>query len=91
LEIYEQKEEHFGVGKKKPIKAVTEALARYFEIYDMDNGTIHSQVFSMLYLSDKYYRYSDICKTLHIGKTTLVRYVAKYNELAKKIVKRLNY
>ena len=72
------------------MKIVVEALSRYFEIYDMDNGTIHSQVFSMLYLSQKRYTYKVICEKLHISKNTLVRYVTKYEELALKILNRLN-
>ena len=71
------------------LQIVLEALSRYYEIYDMDNGTIHSQVFSMLYLSPSYYTYRQICESLYISKNTLVRYISKYNELALKISKRL--
>ena len=33
----------------KRVQIVKEVILRYYEIYDMDNGTIHSKVFSMLY------------------------------------------
>lgn len=72
----------------KRLRMPIESLTNYFEIYDMDNGTIHLRVFSMLYLSQKHYTYREICETLHIGKNTLVRYSAKYEELALKVIKR---
>ena len=74
----------------KRLLIVKEVMLRYFDVYDMDNGTIHSKVFSMLYFSQKYYTYKTICETLHISKNTLIRYIAKYDELALKILKRLN-
>lgn len=73
----------------KQLLIVKEVLLRYFEIYDMDNGTIHFKVFSMLYQAQKYHTYSTICKTLHIGKNTLIRYIAKYDELALKVMARI--
>lgn len=69
---------------------VKEIMLRYFEISDMDRGTIHTQVFTMLYLSKKHYTYKVICETLHISKNTLVRYVDKYDELAAKILRQLD-
>ena len=75
--------------EKARLQIVIEVMARYYEIYDMDNGTIHSKVFSMLYRSSIFYTYKDICKTLSISKNTLIRYVSKYDELAKKVLKRL--
>lgn len=74
----------------KRLLIVNEVIARYLEIYDMDNGTIHSKVFSMLYLSAKYYTYNAICQTLHISKNTLIRYVFKYDNLALKMLDKLN-
>ena len=74
----------------KQLLIVKEAILRYFEIYDMDNGTIHSKVFSMLYLSPTYYTYTTICETLHISKNTLVRYITKYDNLALKVLEKVN-
>ena len=74
----------------KKLQIISECILRYYEIYDMDNGTIHSQVFTMLYLSDRHYTYSQICERLYISKNTLIRYIERYNELAKKIQERLN-
>lgn len=74
----------------KKLQIISECILRYYEIYDMDNGTIHSQVFTMLYLSDKHYTYSQICDRLYISKNTLIRYIEKYNKLAIKIQERLN-
>ncbi len=75
----------------KRLKIVVSVLERYFQVYDMDNGTVHSQVFAMLYLSDKYYTYNQICKAVHIGKNTLVRYIEKYEKLAVKIFNQLKF
>ena len=74
----------------KRLKIVVSVLERYFQIYDLDNGTVHSQVVRLLYLTDKYYTYNQICETVHIGKNTLVRYIAKYEELAVRIFNQLN-
>lgn len=74
----------------KKLQIISECILRYYEIYDMDNGTIHSQVFTMLYLSEKHYTYSQICERLYISKNTLIRYIERYNQLAKKIEERLN-
>ncbi len=77
-------------NNKIAFEKITIILQRYYKIYDMDNGTIHSQVFAMLYLSQKYYSYRTICEKLNISKNTLIRYIVKYDELALKIVERLN-
>lgn len=77
-------------AEHKRLLIAREAILRYLEIYDMDNGTIHFKVFSMLYLSPTYYTYTAICETLHISKNTLVRYIAKYDNLALKVIKKLN-
>lgn len=84
------KKTDYKSAEHKRLRIVAETMSRYFQIYDIDNGTVHLQVFSMLYLSDKYYTYNQICKTVHIGKNTLIRYIAKYEELAVKIFNRLN-
>lgn len=72
------------------MKIVVSVMERYFEIYDIDNDTVHSRVFNMLYLSEKYYTYNQICKAVSISKNTLIRYIAKYEELAERILARLH-
>lgn len=72
------------------LKIIVEVLLHYFEIYDIDNGTVHSRVFEMLYLSAKYYTYNQICEATFISKNTLVRYVAKYEKLALRVSEQLN-
>lgn len=52
----------------KRLQIVVNTISRYLQIYDLDNGTVHSQVFTMLYTSDKYYTYNQICNTAHISK-----------------------
>lgn len=76
--------------KYKQLCIVKEVILRYYEIYDIDKGTIHTKVFTMLYLSHKYYTYKEICESLNISKNTLIRYVEKYDEIALKILKKLN-
>lgn len=75
----------------KRLQIVVNTISRYLQIYDLDNGTVHSQVFTMLYTSDKYYTYNQICNTAHISKNTLIRYVAKYEQLALRISDKLNF
>lgn len=87
------KDSNCKVDKKsaeyKRVQIVKEVILRYYEIYDMDNGTIHSKVFSMLYLSEKYYTYRAICETLGISKNTLIRYIDKYEKLALKVIDKI--
>ena len=73
----------------RQLVTVVEILSHYFKIYDMDNGTIHSKVFSMLYLSEKYYTYRIICDKLSVSKNTLIRYIDKYEKLALKVIEKL--
>lgn len=72
------------------IRIVIEIIKRYLAIYDIDKNTMHSQVFKMLYLSEKFYTYKDICNTLYISKNTLVRYIGRYNNLAINILNKLD-
>lgn len=72
------------------MRIVIEIIKRYLAIYDIDKNTMHSQVFEMLYLSDKFYTYKDICSTLFISKNTLVRYIGRYNNLAINILNNLS-
>lgn len=74
----------------KRLSIVKDVMLRYYEIYDIDQGTIHTKVFTMLYLSPKHYTYKEVCEAMNISKNTLVRYVEKYDETALKIIKRLN-
>ncbi len=71
-------------------QVIKEVLFRYLEIYDIDNGTIHTKVFTMLYLSPTHNTYKQICEQLFISKNTLIRYKDKYEKLAAKICEKLD-
>lgn len=65
-------------------------MQRYYKIYDLDNGTIHFKVFTMLYASNQHYTYNTVCEKLGLSQNTLKRYKAKYDQVAIKIIQRLN-
>lgn len=74
---------------------VLNKLYRYFIIFDIDMGTIHSKIFFLLYLAVPRPTYEDICDEMSIGMTTLKAYKKRYEELAIKLLQNdmpiLNY
>lgn len=69
------------------IKNVINTLLEYYIIYDLDNGTIHSKVIRMLYLSNKTYTYQKIADELYVDLSTLKRYIKQYERLAEILYK----
>lgn len=68
------------------IKALFEIMERYYDISDLDSGTVHSKVFYDLYLNPHSKPYIDIAFDNNCSERNINRFVDKYNELAKKII-----
>lgn len=62
-------------------------LMDYFEIVDLDCGTVHGKIFYMLYLSEEQFSYEIISEKIFVSISTIKRYRIRYEELAQKIVK----
>lgn len=69
-------------------KILFEVMLRYYKIYDLDLGTVHSQVFYMLYVADTNFTYDEICQKVGIGLTTLKTYRKRYETLSAKIIEK---
>ena len=74
----------------KKWKIITEVIVRYLEIYDIDNGTNHLEIFKEVYLTPKQYTYKEISERNYISKNTLKRYITRYDSLAVKVLGKLN-
>ena len=74
----------------KKWKIITEVIVRYLEIYDIDNGTNHLEIFKEVYLTPKQYTYKEISERNYISKNTLKRYITRYDNLAVKVLGKLN-
>ena len=72
------------------VKKVINILYKYYTLYDLDNGTIHSKIIEILYLTDKTYTYQKVADKLFISISTLKRYIKQYERLAEIIYNQEN-
>ena len=68
------------------IKELFYLMEKYFIIFDLDNGTIHSKIFNDLYLTPHVGSYAEISFKNNVHERTLNRYVIRYNVLAKRLI-----
>lgn len=66
------------------VKNLLQELYCYYVIYDIDCGTNHHQIFKALYFKRK--NYEKVIFDTYISRSTLPRYIKRYNELAKKFI-----
>lgn len=65
---------------------IHEIVSFYYELYDIDNGTIHHKIFGILYIDKTYDYFDEISQNFGLDIKTLYNYRKKYEELMKKII-----
>lgn len=60
----------------------------YWNLYDIDNGTIHEKIFESLYIKERKNSYDQISERFFISERTLDRYVIRYNRFAWAVIER---
>lgn len=68
------------------VEQLFKKLEDYWYVYDIDNNSEHKEIFLILYKNTEKSSYEDIASLFFIGIRTLVRYVKRYNNLAKKLI-----
>lgn len=61
------------------IKEIIDYLSSYYLMYDFEHKSNMHKVFNYLYNSDIYYTNQNIIEKTYISKSTLTRYIAKFN------------
>lgn len=65
------------------VKKTLQMMQKYYELYDLENGDMHGQIFKTLYIDGDYSEYDEVARRYHLHIYTLDRYRQRYNKLAK--------
>jgi len=64
---------------------LSQAIYLYYKIYDIENGTNHSEIFKTLYITKKYKTFDEVSHRFGVDIKTLYNYREKYRKLVKKL------
>lgn len=62
---------------------IHEIVSLYYELYDVDNGTIHHKIFCILYIDKTYDCFDEISQRYGLDIKTLYNYRKKYEKFMK--------
>lgn len=65
---------------------ILEIASFYYELCDIDNGTIHHKLFCILYIEKTYDNFDELSQRFGMDIRTLYNYRRKYEEFVNKLI-----